>query len=344
MPGSVCFRFTEDGAGVAIIDTDTYPNPSTGLADVLEGNSLFWNGFHAVSVNGGGRPRLYAPASWEAGSSYSHLDEVSYPAGDEDSLMTPEIGRAEAIHDPGPIALCMFQDTGWTTTQVCASELSSHWVAVAARSRGVGDSAWRTSLGVFNPSGSTATVLLEYRRKDQATASQQLSIPADSQRVIDDIVGFIGSTGTGSLEVSSEQPLLVGSRTFNVSEDGTYGQYVDGVRSSEGLSAGQSGRLIMLRENALFRSNIGFTNTGTTDAEVTVQLFDGSGFQLASFNVPVPAGLNVQENQPFLDRAGRSDVDEGSARITVTSGSGILVYGSVADNITDDATTIPLKR
>ena len=43
-------------------------------------------------------------------------------------------------------------------------------------------------------------------------------------------------------------------------------------------------------------------------------------------------------------RAGRNNLASGWARITVTSGAGVLVYASVVDNRTNDATTIPMKR
>ena len=59
-------------------------------------------------------PKLYAPAAWQAGSSYSHLDEATYPAGNANSLMTPAIGANEVIHSPGPITLGIFSDSGWT--------------------------------------------------------------------------------------------------------------------------------------------------------------------------------------------------------------------------------------
>jgi hypothetical protein len=112
-------QFTEDDDGNLITDTSTYPNPSQELGDILQGFFVFWGGPRAVSVNEGDRPHLYAPPNWQDGSSYSHLAEEDYPAGDKDSLMTPFLNPSEAIHDPGPITLCLFQDVGWTTAQDC---------------------------------------------------------------------------------------------------------------------------------------------------------------------------------------------------------------------------------
>jgi hypothetical protein len=512
--------FTEDGSEDTIIDTAVYANPSDSLASVLQGGSVFWGGSNAVAVNAGVRPRLFAPSEWEPFSSYSHLDETTYPASDPNSLMTPYIGRGSAIHDPGPIALCIFEDLGWATSEICSepvetcntfydngtsanaawfeggragdprymmavqfrlsdfgyqagqvemigfcagNDLSfqggpwanrvfvypddsgqpddsvilaqgdihtgdgtgmvtvtlappvllngdfwvvnrgdpahtggdfnmeidsavnvgrsflsnsgitgltltiggnyilranlqptggggggggdiSYWVATAAHVSGVGGSQWRTNLGAFNPSGSLVNALIRYRRTGGGAFSKTVSIPAGGQMVLDDVVGFVGSAGTGSLEVSSDEELIVGSRTYNLSVAGTYGQYLDGHRPSEAFSAGDTVWLTMLEETSAFRTNIGFTNSGDSSALLQVTLFNSFGGQLTTFPVTVPEGANVQENQPFLNRAGSSNIRAATASVQILSGSGLIVYGSVVDNISGDPTTIPAKK
>jgi hypothetical protein len=108
-------RFAENGAGQSLINTTLFPNPSAALATQLQSNAVYFNGPEAVAASGGTRPLLYAPSTWLSGSSFSHLDETLYPAGNPNSLMTPAFGMAEAIHMPGPIILGMFRDMGWTT-------------------------------------------------------------------------------------------------------------------------------------------------------------------------------------------------------------------------------------
>ncbi len=102
--------YVENGSGTAIT---SYTNPSTALGTQLTGNSLYWNGSNAEAANSGISPRLYAPSPWEPGSSYSHLNESTYMEGNANSLMTPQIGYAEAIHSPGPIILGLMADIGW---------------------------------------------------------------------------------------------------------------------------------------------------------------------------------------------------------------------------------------
>lgn len=94
----------------------SYPNNSTSLAAALQSGSVYWQGNVAVANNGGNRPKLFAPSPWQDGSSYSHLDEATYPIGNANSLMTPGITNQEAIHNPGPIAVGMLIDEGWQAT------------------------------------------------------------------------------------------------------------------------------------------------------------------------------------------------------------------------------------
>jgi len=106
-------RFLANGSDQALTNIGIFPNNSAALAAQLTSNNLFWSGGQAISANGGVKPRLYAPTTWSSGSSIDHLDDATYPAGSANSLMTHALGRAEAIHSPGPITRGMFADSGW---------------------------------------------------------------------------------------------------------------------------------------------------------------------------------------------------------------------------------------
>jgi hypothetical protein len=105
-------RFTQNGAGQPIL---AFPNRSAALAAQVTSNDLFLSAPATNAANGGRPAKLYAPNPWEQGSSYSHLDEATFGPGNPNALMTPRIGRGEAIHNPGPVTLAMFSDMGWTT-------------------------------------------------------------------------------------------------------------------------------------------------------------------------------------------------------------------------------------
>jgi Secretion system C-terminal sorting domain len=96
----------------------TFTSPSAELNTQLIGNNLFYNSPLTTSQNGGQRARVYAPTKWSGGSSIAHLDDNTYPAGNINSLMTPSIGNAEVMLNPGPIVLNMFSDMGWVGTRI----------------------------------------------------------------------------------------------------------------------------------------------------------------------------------------------------------------------------------
>jgi hypothetical protein len=103
-------RFTENGAGTPLLN---FADLSAALAAQLRSNNLWFDSRAVRTANGGLRAKLYAPATFQPGSSYSHLDEATFPAGNPNSLMTPQIGRAETIRNPGPITLAIFRSIGW---------------------------------------------------------------------------------------------------------------------------------------------------------------------------------------------------------------------------------------
>ena len=164
-----------DSAGTSILNAGVYPNGSTTMASLLQGSGvsgagLFWAGANGVTANGGVRPTLYAPGSFLTGSSYVHLDENTYPAGNLNSLLTPSIGFAEVIHTPGPIVLGTLTDMGWghQTGSGCSFGLDQYTASVPAAGGTVGvelvtagGCAWTASSnaafvpGLSLPSGTT---------------------------------------------------------------------------------------------------------------------------------------------------------------------------------------------
>ena len=117
--------FAINGSSQSLLNTTLFPNGSAALAAQLVGNSVFFAGPNVGIANGGFAARLYAPNPWQEGSSYSHFNETTFPAGNINSLMTPQLGPGEAIHDTGPITRGLFTDTGWGAVTSCSYALSS---------------------------------------------------------------------------------------------------------------------------------------------------------------------------------------------------------------------------
>lgn len=103
--------FVQNPAGLKLVDTGVFGNPSTGLKTAMTANNVVYGLTLAKYKNN--LPKIYSPTTFREGGSISHLDESAYPPGTEHSLMSPNIGAAEVIHDPGSITLAILNLIGW---------------------------------------------------------------------------------------------------------------------------------------------------------------------------------------------------------------------------------------
>ena len=224
----------------------------------------------------------------------------------------------------------------------------SHWLpAVAHTDVPSRNSHWRSDIAILNRSASTAVVELKLHLSGMVL-SKEASVGPNAMIVIKDVVaelttGLGAVNGSGALEVWSDQDLYLTGRTYNQLAPGqTYGQNYDGAEPDDALlSAGQSAWLPQLAQNALFRTNIGITNTSNASANVTLALFDTQGDRVWSGSRDLGAGEFYQYDQPFNAVGG---MEQGYATVTVNSGSGITAYASVIDQATGDPTTFSMKR
>jgi PKD repeat protein len=145
-------RFTENGAGTALI---SYTNNSTNLAAQLTSNDLFFDSPGGNFANGDSRVPIYAPATWNPGSSYSHLAESFNPTSH--ALMTYSISWGETIHHPGSVTLCMFMEMGWTVSETCSSSPDTAISGLSAENDGPTIFGSATQLGADVTSGSNVT-------------------------------------------------------------------------------------------------------------------------------------------------------------------------------------------
>jgi hypothetical protein len=219
-----------------------------------------------------------------------------------------------------------------------------YWTEIAARNNGVGGSVWRTDLVTRNKGAAAADVTLILHR-DAGVMTLDGMVDAAAQFVFEDVVGMMGVNGKGSLQICSNQPLELLSRVYNQTDEGTFGTTLDGFAAGDGLDQGDSARLIGLRqESGAFRTNLSVTNTGSKNARVEVTLRGPAGSEVHTYDLVVPAGMVVQDLEPFRTRADQPDIGWCYATLEVESGSGILASATVIDAHTNDGNTIPMKQ
>jgi hypothetical protein len=105
--------FVENFQGQQLVNPALFPNPSEQLYRAFTSNLLYSGTYLGTKWNNNNRPRLFAPSTFNEGSSLYHLNGLTYPFGNPNTLMTHATGRGEAIHSPGPITMGILSDMGW---------------------------------------------------------------------------------------------------------------------------------------------------------------------------------------------------------------------------------------
>jgi hypothetical protein len=243
-------HFASDSAGQWLDDETgrpvAYANGSTQLASVLTGSGggAQWNGTSGKAANGGNRPLLYSPSPFEEGSSFSHLDESTYPPGSGNALMTPALGSHEVEHAVGPIVLGMFEDMGWPQSGAPAAFTGDYHVAVPMRlvnqARVITGPLLRVPVAGHDGVPATATsVAVNVAVQSPTLAGFWSTLPgcgADDESGLPDTQNFLANQTRTSLAVlpleageidvsdlAANNPLLSVSGLFSVDLVGWYG-------------------------------------------------------------------------------------------------------------------------
>lgn len=285
-------RSAATDSGQLLIDTAIFPAPSVALGLQLTSGQVYWDGANGKAANGGVRPRLYAPSPWRDGSSFSHLDESTYPAGNSQSLMTPILGTAEAIHSPGTIALGMLEDIGWDTSCSYVVSPTSLSFSASGGSSSVGVTAtagcaWTATSGASwlsitsGSSGSGHGTVALRAAANTAASSRSGSLTVAGQTVTISQQGFVDSDGDG-LPDSWESQFGLSSASITGTDGANGDPDGDGVTNLseyQGSTDPTIPNVWNLSEGAtgFFTYRIAVANPGTDDAAFTVTFLPESG-------------------------------------------------------------------
>jgi hypothetical protein len=323
-----------------------------GVGIPTQGWSVAMSSDGNTGIVGGAWDNSEAGAAWVFTRSGGVWSQQGSKLVGSDAVGVARQGTSVAISGDGSTAIVGgYRDNSQAgAAWVFSASTFSAWLPVAAHNPGLKGSQWRSDLGLLNTGSVTANGQLKFFGTG-GVITNTTYVPAGAQSILTDVVGQLGASGQGALEVLSDQPLRVTSRTYNqVSSgascypNGTQGQDYPTVAAGDGLGAGQSAYLAGLTENASYRCNIGLVNVGSGAATVLVELYNGAGTKLTDYTVPLTAGQWAQETQPFRNKAGQTAMDRGYARITVQSGAGVFGFASVVDNLTNDPTTVAMLR
>lgn len=200
-------------------------------------------------------------------------------------------------------------------------------IPVVAHTGGVGGTAWVSDVRLFNGGRSTANVTAVYTPDAGGFAAVKLVIAPKQVVALNDVVrATMQSSGLGAFELQGDvADLVVTSRTYTADARGTFGQFVAGVDTSEAIGGARSAAVTHMRNDAEFRSNVGFTEVAGEAGVVRVA---------EVMDVPVAPFQHWQ-----MPAAGSGDL---AVSFRVISGAArILGYGSSIDNRSGDAIYVP---
>lgn len=219
----------------------------------------------------------------------------------------------------------------------------SYWIATAARVPGAGGSQWFSDVVAFNPSPTAAAVDLYLLPRDgdnwavtpvrrTVAAGRALSLP----NVVQDTFGQ--SNLAGALQLCSDQPLVVGSRTYTRDGTRTYGFASQATRRESAIPSGQTRRITDVRENAAFRTNLGLTNVSRATVTVRVNLVLADGSVAGQQTYTLLPWSHIQRNRVVRDFT--SAEVAGATLAIEPSGGAVIAYAAIVDNSTNDSSYV----
>jgi hypothetical protein len=221
----------------------------------------------------------------------------------------------------------------------------TYLTAGIARTAGAAGTNWRSKVALLNRSGGAASTTVSYVR-ESSTVSASVNLMDGElvawDNVLEDLFD-LADDSSGALKVESDRELVVTARTYNLTDEGTFGQFLPGVTSSEALGRGRIGVLSQLTKNSSFRTNIGFINLSLLPCQVQVRLYDALGVRVGSVRTIDVGPMGFKQETNIFGKAGAGSHANAYARLEVlTAGCQVWGYASVIDENTGDATTVPM--
>jgi hypothetical protein len=222
------------------------------------------------------------------------------------------------------------------------------FIPAVANSIGAYGTYWKSDVYLYNNSSRRIELELKFLEagKDNTNPiTKKIELEEKSCFQIDDILyNLFGLSDTyGSIIISSKEDIYVSSRTYNSLGDlGTYGQYIDGYKIDNSIT--EEGKIIGLKENNAFRTNLGLLNLNDKELKLNVSIYSGDGGLLGELEYNLKPYEFFQENS-IIRKVTLNEINN-SFIIIKAEGKEMpfFAYSSVVDNKTGDGIFIPAKK
>jgi len=219
------------------------------------------------------------------------------------------------------------------------------FIEAAAHAEGVGDSVWRTDLNLanFGAAEINATITLLVRDADNSSPeTRTVAVPAGSTVLVEDLLATLFETdGAAALKITPDQgEIYATSRTYNLADNGTFGQFIPGYPASTAVTPEDTATLLFMRKNESFRSNVGIVNPSADRITVRGDFYDGDGKWMVTRSYDLEPYSYIQDSRALLE----DTAVEGGFGILSTEEGDFFAYVSMVDNGSDDPVFIPAAR
>lgn len=230
--------------------------------------------------------------------------------------------------------------------------VSQRYVVPGVADLNNGAANFHTDIRILNGGTSAVTATATYvpqTGSPGANAPLTLSIAPGEVKALDDTLkaafNVTNSGGAVVVTTASDSSLVVTARTFSRRDDGgTFGQFIPGVTSSDGVGSGDRPlQVIQLEQSPAFRSNVGLVEL--TGKAVNLKVRGYSPDSKVSATIDIGLGPNeFRQVGSIFAAMGYGNTYNGRVTVEVTSGDGrVAAYGSVIDNRTQDPTYVPAQ-
>jgi uncharacterized repeat protein (TIGR01451 family) len=231
------------------------------------------------------------------------------------------------------------------------------------------NSHWQSDIRLANTGASKQLYELKFTPADPSAGgvkSTRIDVDGGATTALDDIVrnwygiGALGDSANGVLEIrpllsessTGAQPndsapsvsrvTVASSRTYNVSSNGTLGQFIPAIPFSAfiGKSAQSAVTSVLslqqIAQSDQYRTNVGIVEGSGQPATVLLTVFDNLGRKMIEVPLSLKGGEQRQLNG-FLAANGISNLADARIEVKVSSGDGrVTAYASVVDNQSQD--------
>jgi hypothetical protein len=227
---------------------------------------------------------------------------------------------------------------------------SNHFVLPGAADLNTGVASWRTDMQILNPTATAQTVELTFQPQSGGGGPRTTSMTVNAGQLkrIDNIVSSLfGLTNIGGavhVTMPTATPLVVTGRTFDLTSNGTFGQFVPAVTEADAVGGGGGTLHILQAEDSVrYRMNLGVSEVTGKPATVEVQVILPDSKIAPSTQIPIPANGFLQI--PVIQSLGLRNIYNAHVTVKVVGGDGkVSAYGSVIDQITQAPTYIPAQK